>query len=293
MMIDLRHQSEQRGHFEPLGRLLTLETAHGVIQFGTQQGEGIGPDLAHSVCADESCTIDDNALLVLGQWTGLPALRRNSQTPCPRCKHTCEICGGTGKKQCEGLDCGGRGWTNGNWLPCPGPDCYKDTGQFKPTCVTCATSEVRGMIREQVPCLMCKGTKVMICSGCKGTKKRSTGRINGSLDWRLPACKACAGTGWKGEWVAQDVKKFTNAQLDPLKWQDGKKWPAQTLLALGPIHDFTVKDFTTLRLRSFEVSPDSKGDYLMLLVPKVLRGRAKAYLVGGVVRERSAVSGAA
>ena len=49
-MLDLRHQAEQRGHFEPLGRLLSLDTGHGVIEFGTQQGEATGPDLA-IVCA--------------------------------------------------------------------------------------------------------------------------------------------------------------------------------------------------------------------------------------------------
>ena len=162
---------------------------------------------------------DANILLVLGAWTGLPALRRNTQVPCAKCQHICDVCSGFGKKQCEGLDCGGRGWIGGKWISCPGPGCHAETGQYKEDCAKCLKSEVRGMVREQVVCPMCKGElgpngfTVMTCSGCRGTKKRSTGRVNGSLDWRLPVCKSCAGTGWKGEFVKQDVKKFTNAEL--------------------------------------------------------------------------------
>ena len=32
-MIGVRHLAEQRGHFEPLGRLQWLRTEHGMIQF--------------------------------------------------------------------------------------------------------------------------------------------------------------------------------------------------------------------------------------------------------------------
>jgi hypothetical protein len=296
-MIDVRHQAEQRGHFEPLGRLVSLETAHGVIEFGTQQGEATGPDLASMFEERENGGVGRaDALLVLGAWTGLPELRRNSQVPCAKCKHICDICEGFGKKQCEGLDCGGRGWIGGNWVSCPGPGCHAETGQYKDDCAKCLKSEVRGMVREQVVCPMCKGERgpngftVMTCSGCRGTKKRSTGRVNGSLDWRLPACKACAGTGWKGEFVKQDVNKFTNAELSAdthkQKANVDKFLRYTSFLALGPIHSFILKDFGTRRIRSFEVSQDSAGDFLMLLVPKVVRGsRSKAYLVGGVVRE--------
>jgi hypothetical protein len=291
-MIDLRHQSEQRGHFEPLGRLLSIETAHGTIEFGTLQGVATGPDLAQISIPNETVEKPqfeqvqsfslNPALLVLGAWTGLPALRRNSTVPCPKCKHACEVCHSTGKKQCEGLDCGGRGYTLGKWVSCPGPGCHKDTGNYKPDCATCAGSDVRGMMREMVPCLMCKGTTMMTCSACRGTKKRSTGLVNGSLDWRLPACKACGGTGLKGELVAQPLEKFTNAELV----HTTNHVTEHGILALGPIHSFSLKDFTTAKLRTFEVSSDALGDFLMLLVPKVLRGsRSKAYLVGGVVRE--------
>jgi hypothetical protein len=155
---------------------------------------------------------------------------------------------------------------------------------------------------------MCCGVKradgfsVMKCSACRGAGKRSTGIVGGSLDWQLPKCKACAGTAWKGTFVRQDVKKFTNAKIiipgniARLKLTRLGRWPGKnrrrmasnpmSVLALGPIHSFTIKDFMQNRIRTFGVSQDSQGDYLMLLVPKVPRSQSKAYLVGGVVRER-------
>src|SRR5271157_5307327 len=300
-LIDERHQAEQRGHYEPLGRLLVLETAHGVIQFPIENGEGAGPDLAHSVCGDDDCDANDNSLLVLGPWRGLPPLRRNSTTPCPKCRHACDICDGSGKKVCEGLDCGGRGYVLGPLLLCPGPGCRKESGQYKPDCATCATSPVRGQIQEQLECPTCKGFRVnggvslMICSRCRGTGKFSTGRINGSLDWQLPKCKACDGTTFKGTWVAQDLAKFTNAALGigvPKKSGPRVKptfVSSKQTLVLGPIHSFTVDAFGARRMRVFDVGQDSAGDYLQLLVPANGRQRPqKAYLVGGVVRERAA-----
>lgn len=313
-MIDLRHQAEQRGHFEPLGRVLTFETAHGVIQFGTQLGEGTGPDLAWvQKPLNEYGELEREAkksghweigVLVLGAWPGLPPLRRPIQkggqnVGCPHCQHTCEICAGTGIKQCEGLDCGGRGWVWGSWIDCPGPGCRGETGAFKDGCQSCADSPIRGQIREQVPCAMCKGSRVMTCSGCRGTKKRSTGHVGGSLDWRMPPCKTCGGTGWKSELVAQDVNKFTNAVLCYVipysrNIARSKKTRMPYYMALGPIHSFTIKDYSTMRPRVFDVSADSAGDFLMLLVPASARQKPqKAYLVGGVVRERGGERGAA
>jgi hypothetical protein len=301
-MIDVRHQAEQRGHFEPIGRLLTLDTGHGLIEFGIHNGECAGPDLGIVHGFDLNCTKEDplglkregEPLLVLGQWLGLPAIRKNSTIPCVKCKRVCDVCAGTGRKLCEGLGCGGRGFVPGKFISCPEPGCHRDTGQYKPDCKTCGLSDVKGMIREQVLCLMCLGVPgpdgftIMKCSACRGSGKRSTGRVNGSLDYRLPPCKACGATGWKGELVKQDVEKFLYAQLDPLKWEDGKKWPEQTMLALGPIQSFMIKDFAENRVRAFGVLPDESGEYLNLLVPKVLRDspRCKAYLVGGVVREK-------
>jgi hypothetical protein len=296
-MVDTRRQAEQRGHYEPLGRLLTLVTARGIIQWPAENGEGVGPDLAVAYKLDDKNPNsppvenipDHNCLLVLGSWSGLPALRHNSTTPCPKCRHACDLCDGSGKKICEGLDCGGRGWTEGMWVSCPGPGCLKDSGHYKADCATCATSAVQGQIREHVECLLCKGTGQMVCSRCRGMGMFSTGQSGGLLDWRLPKCKWCAGTGWKGKLVKQDVAKFTNARLDGSKLHKSK---AELWNVLGPISAFTLMDFQG-RPRAFD-SLNAPEDFLVMLVPASPRQKPqKAYLVGGQVRERQDARGAA
>jgi hypothetical protein len=293
-MVDLRHSAEQRGHYSPLGRLLSMITQHGTILWPSERGEGCGPDLAlispyenHDLHPGPSPDISSEAmggaiLVILGHWSGLPALRRNSNLPCPRCRHACDICDGSGKKQCEGLGCGGTGVVTRGPQECPAPGCALETGKFKPDCDKCGGT---GSITKMETCPMCGGSGKMTCSRCRGTAMFSTGRADGALDYQLPACKACAGTGWKGKFERQDTAKFANAQLA----NNSHKW-----LALGPIQSFVIQDFQTSKPRQFEVSADEKGDLLFLLVPASPRQKPqKAYLVGGVVREREGARGAA
>lgn len=279
-MLETRHSVEQRGNFSPFGRLLSLNTEHGIIQFPAKDGEGCGPDLAHA-------TENTNCLLILGEWRGLPPLRVNSSKPCPKCRHACDVCDGGGKAQCNGFQCGGRGWIPGNFLPCPGPGCTKDTGRFKSDCVTCNGS---GQIVEERTCPMCLGTKLMKCPRCKGTGQFSTGKVGGTTNWNDKACKSCDGIGLEGEAQKQDVKKFTSAVL--IKKRTGKD-AHQALLVLGAIGSFTVLDYESSRVRTFDVMPDEKGDLMVLLVPRGhLQKPQKAYLVGGVVRERELLAAA-
>lgn len=314
-MIDLRHSAEQRGHYSPLGRLLSMQTDKGTIVWPSEQGEGVGPDLAlcspvplpekdagsvvFRVMAHDE--LGDFGLLVLGQWFGLPLLRTNfinsvtgQKVPCLRCRHACDICDGSGKKQCEGVACGGRGTVPGPGEHCPAPNCAAQTGKPKPECEKCGGS---GWYAGLITCPMCLGSGKMTCSRCRGTGRFATGRVNGSTDWTLPKCKACDGTGWKGSFIKQDLAKFTNARLlriDRYKTPVSKHKKGGEFLALGPILNFIVQDFTTNRPRSFDVQRDDKGDLLFLLVPASPRQKPqKAYLVGGVVRERTRESGAA
>ncbi len=80
-MISLRHSAEQRGHFEPLGRLQWINTEHGLIRFPAMNGDGCGPDLAEvnkqelisSAGGDPDLQrfMSDNGnpyLIVLGHW---------------------------------------------------------------------------------------------------------------------------------------------------------------------------------------------------------------------------------
>ena len=305
-MIGVRHLAEQRGHFEPLGRLQWLRTEHGMIQFPAVNGEGCGPDLAYakrvvkeyprsaesSVIATQVEIPESDrggALIILGHWEGLPALRVNTRKPCPRCRHACDVCDGGGKKLCE--LCGGRKWIPGPWLPCPGPGCVRDSGGFasgtiKQGCATCGAS---GQVPEQKLCPMCDGLAQITCSRCQGSGKYSTGRINGSVDWDVsPKCRFCAGTCCVGEWQPQKPEAFMNATLQIPRTA---KTSAKGYLVLGPISEFAIRDPRTLRARIFDVSPDVARDRLVLLVPRSrLQKPQKAYLVGGIVRERKALS---
>lgn len=280
-MIALRHSAEQRGNFEPLGRLQWLKTEHGIIHFpvlDTRVGEGCGPDLAFAT----EPMVQQGELIVLGFWDGLPPLRVNSDKPCPRCRRKCFVCDGKGVKLCE--LCGGKGWNPGPFVLCAAPGCTKATGNFNPNCATC---KGRGEVAPELECLMCHGEKrdgfaVMTCAKCKGSGKYSTGRNGGSDDFEhAPKCTACDGTTLSGKWVPQDVKKFRNAQLA------GER--GRIFDVLGPIREFALRDVRTMKTRLFAVEQDSAGDYLVLIVPKSKRQRPqKAYLVGGVVRERHA-----
>ena len=286
-MVNVRHSAEQRGNFEPLGRLQWLNTEHGMIRFPAVNGEGCGPDLA---CVMMPTCVDWNTLCVLGLWEGLPPLRVNTTKPCPKCRHACDVCDGSGKKLCE--LCGGRSWIPGPWLPCPGPGCSKDTGNFKGDCVTCHGS---GQVPEQVKCKGCEGSTLQTCSRCIGTGKYSTGRVNGSVDWDIaPQCKACSGSTNVGEWRRQDEKRFVNAHLcygpelsNPRRQRPTALKNPRNYLVLGPIREFAIQDPRTSRTRIFDVGADAAGDLLVLLAPsRPTMKPQKAYLVGGVVRER-------
>jgi hypothetical protein len=317
-MISMRHSAEQRGHLTPLGRLLWMDTEHGRIEFTYKDGVADGPDVARFEGFDGDSNLPDYAgpaLLLLGTWSGLPSIRtkKTKAAPCPgdgcqlkakrvkadctvcfgrgsidvavpcrECLHDCTACDKTGKALCQ--LCGGSGTIPGQWLPCPGPGCYKDTGQYKAECVTCATSMSRGQIREELRCGMCGGSKKMVCPQCKGARKFSTGRRGGSINWDGPPCDACGGQCSAVEWKQQDIKRFANAALRETK-ADKREF-----LVLGPIHTFALMEFESRSPRIYDVTPDSKKDLLNLLVPaspRWKRGR-KAYLLGGVVRARGA-----
>ena len=311
-MIDVRHQAEQRGHFEPLGRLLWMATAHGTIKWPAEDGEAQGPDVAlgmEPLPTNHSGTVVSGAptfggeqptsLLLLGPWLGLPPVRVHSETPCPKCRHACDVCDGGGKKQCEMVGCGGNGWVPGPWQLCQAPNCSAQKGAINPAgCMTCRNS---GQVPVQLPCPMCHGSKVMTCPRCKGSGKISTGFKGGSLDWKAAKCAACDGSGFKGAWQEQDIEKFTNALLSTYQ----KREPEEPVRAffyrvLGPVSAFCISDHQARRTRVFDVTQDSSGDFLNLLIPSrpsrhpevsKRATRNKAYLVGGVVRERVGQAG--
>lgn len=127
------------------------------------------------------------------------------------------------------------------------------------------------------------GVTQMTCSRCKGSGKFSTGKINGAIDWTLAACRACKGSGFRGELVRQDVLQFVNATLVVPKTKNSSP---KGYLVLGPIREFAIMDYQSSRTRLFDVGPDAANDHLALLVPRSPQQKPqKAYLVGGVARE--------
>ena len=184
-----------------------------------------------------------------------------------------------------------RGAWHGRWemASVSGPNCSAETGKVNPACETCRGA---GQIAEQNPCPMCDNTGKMTCPRCKGSGKIATGYQGGRVPGfsseknRMvvpPQCAACQGTTWYDGFTEQEVEKFTNAVLTRDR---------SIYAVLGPIRSFVISDVATRHTRIFEVSPDAMGDLLVLLVPGagigVLR---KAYLVGGVVREKMAAAG--
>jgi hypothetical protein len=302
-MIEVRRQAEQRAHFEPIGRLLYLKTEHGNILWPVDQehGECIGPDVASLVqsATHESGAsgewLDLQTLLLLGAWLPLPPIRTQSSKPCSKCLHVCEVCNGAKTKQCEQAGCGGRGKVAiDGQLPCDAPGCSAQTGSINPE--GCAKCRNTGTMPRLDHCAMCDGTGKMKCPRCRGRGQVATGKLRGSIDWKAKDCPACGGSGWKGAFKPQNAEKFRNAEV-ALPAPGKPNVTKVVFWALGPIYEMGIEDPQTHATRIFDVGRDSVGDYLMLLVPAPARGRtitkAKAYLVGGVVRERASGQGAA
>lgn len=280
-MIANRRTWEQRGQYSPLGRLMWLQTERGKIEWRALDGVQTGPDVARVMGITENL----DGLILLGSLD-FPPIRVNSTKPCKHCRHDCDMCGLTGKIACNGQSCGGRGWIPGSWLSCPGPGCHKETGRFNPECDVCRESAIRGQIAEHVTCAMCKGTGKVVCQRCKGALKFSTGKLNGSIDWTGPSCRYCNGCGFAGKWVAQDVRRLTNALVTG---------PARKVWAcIGPIYALALMNFETNRPQVLQIRADAEGDYLFLLTPKVrgTGGRRKGFLLGGLVAPERAAVGA-
>jgi len=288
-MLEVRRQAEQRGHFEPLGRLLYLKTERGNMLWPVEDGECQGPTVA-ALVVDGPNPFPD--FLLLGPWLPLPPVRVQSSKPCPKCLHVCEVCKGAKIKQCEQAGCGGRGTVAvDGQIACDAPGCSGETGAIKiGGCVKCRNT---GTLPRYDHCAMCDGTGKMKCPRCRGRGQVATGKVRGSIDWKAKDCPACAGTCWKGAFQPQQVEKFINAQLDPLRFPDKIKFPPITMWALGPIFEMGIEDPRDHATRIFDVAQDAHGDYLMLVIPaghkrQAAASRAKAYFVAGVVRERAA-----
>lgn len=278
-MISIRHEAHRRGNFIVQGSISLIETAHGALRFPIVSSNPTGPTIGYVLNADN--TADDQKLVVLTEWDGLPDLHDKLPEQCPDCLRDCDVCGASGEKVCEGVGCGGNGWRPGPFVDCPGTDCMVQTGKFNPVCAVCRGF---GQIADKVTCEMCGGKKTIKCSRCRGTGKYSTGLIGGQTDYLQPRCKTCNGEQRAIKVIHQVLEDHINALLP-----DPARGP---YIAIGPIFMFAV-DLTTERfqetgtpVRIFDVSADAAGDHMFLVIDSSSKPQWP-YLIGGVILERA------
>lgn len=282
-IVNRRHEAHRRGQYQVIGSISFLETAHGAMRFPVRENIPSGPTLAYAL-EDKGgrLEVNEQELILLTEWKGLPDLREKLPgTQCNACLRTCDVCSGGGRKVCEGVGCGGRGWRPGPLVDCKEPGCLEETGHFNPACQACKGN---GQLPEPVKCEMCDGTGEISCSRCRGTGKYSTGIVNAGTNFMDGRCKTCHGEQCQVKVTPQRVEHFVNAFLpDPVRGP---------FVAIGPIFAIAI-DLTMEKaieyntpVRVFDVEPDALGDYLFLLMSSETRP-IWPYMIGGFLRERN------
>jgi hypothetical protein len=262
-MLARRDRAVLRGEYEFLGKIILLRTERGDIEFGEN-----APTLARLA--------GDQALVLLNEWQGFPAITSLTAERCPDCHAKCLSCDGTGTRLCMGLNCGGYGKMILGYEPCPAKGCHKQTGVAKHGCKECGgTGRVVGQTAE---CPACKGEKTVKCPLCEGTGEMATGRKDGApRDSEAAMCATCNGTARKLQHEEQDWKEFKLGDLDGFT-------------VLGPIHEFVLKaDVCRDPKQALElgvVCTDADGNLAALLVKNPQQHGQPQYLHGGTLELR-------
>ena len=284
-MMRERHEAHRRGMFVVLGSISLMDTAHGVVRFPVINQLPSGPTIGYVTDLENGA--DPQKLVVLTEWNGLPDLIEKTEEFCTACLADCFICGTVGTKICEGVNCGGRGWTPGPSENCSAPGCLKETGKFKADCETCGGS---GLVAPPVACIMCKGAGTIVCPLCKGQTRYSTGIKGGSTDFMQGRCPECNGQQRKVNVKPQRLEDHINALLP-----DPKAGP---IAAIGPIFSFIVdlteeqREAIGTPVKIFDIKPDGAGDSMFLLIDSSSSPKWP-YLVGGMITDRVPVAGGA
>lgn len=212
--------------------------------------------------------IGSEQIVVTTPWPGLPAKWDDTDKFCSECLAACDVCGATGKKVCEGFKCGGSGKVPLPMIPCEADGCLVLAREINPLCPKCGGT---GHFIPKGECPMCSGTGKMVCSACRGTKKRPTGNQGGSYDWHQPACAACRGSKFAHTEIPQPLSDFVAARIGPM-------------VALGPIVRFAVDSIggEGTPPKVFDVEADSNGQHMVILLESEQPG-AGAFMVGGVL----------
>jgi len=224
-----------------------------------------GPKLAYNT--------DTGDFLLLSSWQALPDLPLPDAQPCTACLAECGDCKGKGVKPCTLAGCAGTGYVKNVYVPCP--KCLGS--EKKKTNPKCGECNGRGEVPDPVKCKGCDEKGMAKCARCDGKGKVPTGREGGQEDaldtatsfWKpAPRCQACNGLGRVVRTKAQDWSKFVHGRIG-------------NMLAIGPITRILWHTLDSGKFQSCEISPDSGGNLMVLLLESDQLG-AKQYLVGGV-----------
>jgi hypothetical protein len=277
-MMQERLQAHRRGQFVVLGSISLIETFAGALRFPVSNNVPTGPTVGYMTDSEKKA--DLQKLIVLTPWEGVPALTEKTEEFCPACLHGCHVCNESGRKICEGVGCGGSGYTLGPADVCP--ECVAKSGKFDPQCNKC---QGNGAVYPKVECVMCKGSGQIVCSFCKGQTRYSTGLKGGSTDFLVGRCTECHGFQRKSITKEQKIDPHVNALLP-----DPRNGP---VAAVGPIFSFVVdlseeqREQAGTPVRMFDVRQDAAGDQLFMLIDSTSTP-AWPYLVGGLITEHNA-----
>ncbi|HKW76192.1 MAG TPA: hypothetical protein VJN64_11760 [Terriglobales bacterium] len=240
-----------RQEFVPLGKIIQIHTAAGVLDFRAK-GPAIG-------------RLGDGSLDLVDLWPGVPPRYDVTQELCPACLDKCDECK-RGKRKCnQGRhSCGGSGKVKTGEKPCA---CVKRRKRANPNCKKC---NGYGALPVMSACKTCDGTGKVKCPLCRGTGKMSTGRKDGSTDRHAASCADCQGYGRKLEAVDQDLAKHLS---------DSGEYKV-----LGPIRGLLVLPFLEQQRipQWWSASYDAQGKPLTLVFRKVQPG-AQAVMLGGTL----------
>lgn len=202
--VERQDRARATRSFAIIGRLYSVETDRGRIQFDQYKGPGIAQELDAN--GDET-----GSMLFVSELGDLPQLPEYSEEFCSACLQKCDVCDGNGKTGCIFAGCGGRGLVQNGEEECP--DCVKVDGHFNPACGTC---KGRGAVAKWSKCPSCKGSSKMKCDACRGIGKRPSGRPK---KWTATPgsenqfCPSCRGSQRAGKWKPQDLTKMVAGKI--------------------------------------------------------------------------------
>lgn len=260
-MLQLQHLRDivRTRQFRLIGRLSRVQVVRPegskILDFRKE-----GPVLAFAVGSEQ--------IVVTTPWPGIPSKWDDTDQFCSQCLAECDVCGATGKKVCEGFQCGGSGKVPLPMVMCKADGCLVATKQINPVCTQCHGS---GYLIAMGDCKMCGGSGQMTCPVCRGTKKRPTGIQGGSYNHRLPACSGCGGLKFAHTEIPQPLSDYLAARIG-------------AMVALGPIVRFVVESIggEGTPPKVFDVVADSNGQHMVILLEHEQPGAAM-FMIGGTL----------